>query len=116
MTQIDDETRVRHILQAARRARELVEGRKREDLEADDVLGLALVRLLEIVGEGARGVSPHLRARHPAVPWTEMIATRNRVIHAYYSVDMDIVWHIATSELPFLISQLEELQAIEGFQ
>ena len=116
MTQIDDETRVRHILHAARRARELVEGRKREDLEADDVLGLALVRLLEIVGEGARGVSPHLRARHPAVPWTEMIATRNRVIHAYYSVDMDIVWHIATSELPFLISQLEELQAIEGFQ
>jgi uncharacterized protein with HEPN domain len=91
MTQIDDETRVRHILQAAQRARELVEGCRREDLEADDVLGLALVRLLEILGEGSRGVSPNLRARHPAVPWREMIATRNRVIHAYFSVDLDIV-------------------------
>ena len=63
MTQIDDATRIRHMLVAARRTRELLEGRDRQDLDSDDVLGLALVRLLEILGEAAGGTSPGVRPR-----------------------------------------------------
>jgi uncharacterized protein with HEPN domain len=115
MTQIDDATRVRHILDAANRARNLLEGHSRQDLDSDDVLGLALVRLLEILGEAARGVSPELRTRYPAIPWHQLVSTRNRMIHAYFSVDMDIVWSIIEGDLPSLIHQLEHVVASEGW-
>jgi uncharacterized protein with HEPN domain len=114
MTQIDDHTRLRHMMDAAHRAHELALGHRRQDLDADDVLGLALVRLLEILGEAARGVSTGLRDAHPEIPWRQIIGTRNRVIHAYFAVDMDIVWQIITVELPPLIAQLDKLLSSEG--
>jgi uncharacterized protein with HEPN domain len=109
MTRIDDVTRIRHMLDAASRAYTLTEGRERSDLEEDDVLGLAIVRLLEILGEAARGVSSEMQKRHPEIPWQLIVGTRNRVIHAYFNVDMDIVWHILSDDLPSLRHQLEEI-------
>lgn len=104
MTQIDDETRLHHMLDAIKRARNIARGRERADLERDDVLGLAVVRLLEILGEAARGMSGELQVRHPEVPWEHIIGTRNRVIHAYFNVDMNIVWHILAEDLSPLCS------------
>jgi len=98
MSQIDDRTRLLHMVAAARRALELAQSTSREGLERDDVVALALVRLLEIIGEAARGMSAALRERHPEVPWREIVGTRNRVIPAYFSVDLDIVWQIARVE------------------
>jgi len=113
MTYIDDRTRLHHMLDAAQRARELAEGRTRDDFETNNMPGLALVRLLEILGEAARGISPELRARHGDVPWNRIIATRNRIIHAYFDVDMDIVWQIVTEELPSLTEQLQQILLVE---
>lgn len=74
MPKIDDTTRIHHMVDASRRARELVVGKPRQQLDSNDVLGLALVRLLEILGEAANGVSPELRERHPDVPWRQIIS------------------------------------------
>jgi uncharacterized protein with HEPN domain len=93
----------------AREATDLVAGKARGDLDADRVLALALVRLLEIVGEAANRVPAQERDRHPAVPWSQVIGLRNRLIHAYDHVDLDILWEILTRHLPALVAELDAI-------
>jgi uncharacterized protein with HEPN domain len=76
----------------------LTEGKTR-DLEKNEMLTLSLVRLLEIVGEAA-DVSEGFRKEHPDIPWRSMVGIRNRLIHGYFDVDLDIVWDTARKDLP----------------
>lgn len=101
-----DRIRLLHMLEHAREAMQLVAGRNRSDLDTDRVLSLALVRLLEIVGEAAARVSSEARARHPAIPWSEIVSLRNRLIHGYDAVDMDVLWSIVNIDLPTLVRGL----------
>lgn len=105
----DDATSVVHILEAARKARGFVAGKKREDLEKDEKLALSLVRLLEIIGEAASGVSDGYRTKHADIPWKKMVGLRNRLIHGYFDIDLDIIWDTVTGDLPPLIKKLEKL-------
>lgn len=109
MTKADDLVRLRHMLDAARKATSLVERRERSDLDKDEMLALALVRLLEILGEAAKRVSKEVRADHPQVAWPAIAGTRDRLIHGYFEVDLDIVWSIVTRDLPPLIAALERM-------
>ncbi len=84
----------------AREAVSLVQGRTRENLESDRLLNLALVRLLEILGEAANRVPAEDRSRYPRIPWSQIVGLRNRLIHAYDQVDFDILWQIVTKDLP----------------
>ena len=111
MSEISPVDRLQHMLDAARKAGEFVQGKTRADLDRDDMLMLALVRLLEVVGEAATGVPDDLRQRAPKIPWKEIAGTRNRLIHGYFDVDADIVWEIVTHDLPSLIAELEQLTA-----
>jgi uncharacterized protein with HEPN domain len=94
------------MLEYSREATRLVAGRSRRDLDADRVLNLALVRLLEIVGEAAAKVTPEARARYPVIPWAGIVGLRNRLIHGYDSVDFDVLWRIVESDLPSLVAVL----------
>jgi uncharacterized protein with HEPN domain len=94
---------------AAREAMALAGGKVRADLDRDRLLNLALVRLLEIVGEAAARVTPALRGSHPEVPWPQIVGLRNRLIHGYDSVDFDILWAILTGDLPPLVAALDAL-------
>ena len=102
-----DKVRLLHVLDHAREARDLVSGRARADLDTDRVLSLALVRLLEVIGEAASRLSQEARAQRPETPWGEIISLRNRLIHGYDSVDLDILWNILQDDLPELIRALE---------
>ena len=106
---IPDEIRLRHMLDAARKAAELVRGKSRPVLDQDEVLALALVRLVEIIGEAASGTSTAVRTGNPQIPWHAVSAARNRLIHGYFDVDYDILWQILTISIPELISHLEKL-------
>ena len=108
MSREGDPARLRHMLDAASRAVELIEGKQRKDLDQDDVLVLALTRLLEITGEAAKYVSPAVQERHGAIPWREISGTRDRLIHGYFDVDLDIVWEIVSVDLPQLLPRLRE--------
>ncbi|MHB8381610.1 MAG: HepT-like ribonuclease domain-containing protein, partial [Candidatus Binataceae bacterium] len=88
------------MLDHAREAVDMIVGKHREDLDADRKLNLALVRLLEIVGEAASRTSPDERAQSPHIPWTQIVGLRNRLIHGYDSVDFDILWQIVSHDLP----------------
>jgi uncharacterized protein with HEPN domain len=104
-----DSIRLRHMLDAARKAIEFSEGRTREDLDRDEMYALALVRLIEIVGEAARAVSQRTKDDCPAVPWRAIVGTRDRLAHGYFDVDLDIVWAIVTAHLPDLVREVERL-------
>ncbi len=97
------------MLDAARKAVAFLEGRSRRDLDSDELLALALARLLEIVGEAAKGVPEDVRQTHPKIPWRAIAGTRDRLIHAYFDVNLDILWAVVTTELPALITELEKL-------
>jgi uncharacterized protein with HEPN domain len=106
MTRHNDEIRLRHMLDYASEAMEMVRGRSREDLDRDRMLELALVRLVEVVGEAARRVSEEGRARYPSIPWRYTGDMRNRLIHGYDTVDLDILWDVLHIDLPPLVVQL----------
>lgn len=82
------------------------EGRTRPDLDTHRQLELSLIRLLEVIGEAANRLSAEDRVRFPEVPWADIISLRNRLIHGYDAVDLDIVWQVVTGDLPTLIDQL----------
>jgi uncharacterized protein with HEPN domain len=109
MATTDDVTRLKHMLEAAQKAVYFTQDRSRGDLDADEVLALALVRLLEIVGEAARNISDSVKEKYPAVPWKPIAGTRDRLVHGYFDVDLDIVWQIITADLPRLTSSLEQI-------
>ena len=72
---------------------------------------LALLRALEVIGEAASRVSQPLRDGHPEVPWAQIVALRNRLIHGYDAVDADRLWQILTSDVPKLITDLQRILA-----
>ena len=109
MSRHDDSVRLRHILDAARKAVSLTVGKTRAEIVADDVAQLALARLLEIVGEAAGKVSPEFCAAHPELPWAEMSGLRNRLAHAYFDVDLDVLLDIVEKDLPPLVKKIEAL-------
>ena len=102
-----DKVRIRHILDASKEAVEFTKGRSRAELDSDRKLNLSLVRLLEVIGEAARGMSDEFRTQHPELPWKKMVGMRDRLIHGYYDVDLDVVWETATEDLPELVNRLE---------
>ncbi len=104
---------LRHMLDHAREAVALAQGKSRADLDTDRLLNLALVRLLEIVGEAAGRVPKELCALHPEIPWPQIISLRNRLIHGYDSVDFNILWQIIANDLPSLIPALAAIIASE---
>lgn len=89
-------------------------GRTRSDLDTDRMLVLSLVKSIEIIGEAASRVSPECRSECPAIAWTDVIAMRNRLIHAYFDINLDIVWQTAKEELPPLITELERVLSSRG--
>lgn len=107
MARVDPLIRVEHMLDRAREAVDMTGGRSRSDMDTNRMLNLALVRLMEVIGEAAGRVPENFRSRHPQVPWRDITDLRNRLIHGYDSVDFDRLWTIIQDDLPRLIEQLE---------
>ncbi|MBI2568416.1 MAG: DUF86 domain-containing protein [Candidatus Schekmanbacteria bacterium] len=109
MSKRDDRVSLGDMLDHAREAVALLGAAGREELATDRLRQLALVRPLEIVGEGARRVSPKTQQRHCSIPWAAVVGMRDRLIHGYDVVDLDIVWDTITTDLPPVIEALEAI-------
>jgi uncharacterized protein with HEPN domain len=109
----DDRVRVRHMIEAAELIAKFISGRGRADFDTDEMLLFAVVRAIEIIGEAASKVSDKTRAATPTVPWKAIAGMRNRVIHAYFDVDKDIVWKAAAEEIPALLDKLRSLPELD---
>ena len=106
---VDDRVRFQHMFDAALEALSFVAGRERRDLDADRMLVLALVKSIEIIGEAGARVSEEGRNATPDVPWSEIVAMRNRLVHAYFNVNLDVVWATVREDLPALVVALEDV-------
>lgn len=95
----------------ARKAIEYTRALDRDGFSADSLRRDATLRNLELLGEAATHIPPQVRASHPHLPWRQVIATRNRLIHAYLGIDDDVIWSIVRDDLPAL---LEGLQSLRG--
>jgi uncharacterized protein with HEPN domain len=81
----------------------------RDEFFSDSMRQDAVIRNLEVMGEAVRKVSTETREAHPEVPWRQIAATRDRVIHGYFTVDLEIVWEIVATELPRLREALTQI-------
>ena len=104
-----DHIRIRHMRDAAQQALLFIQGETRRSLDENIMLVFALVKAIEIIGEAASQVSADFQEAHPQIPWQVIIGMRNRLIHAYFDVNLDIVWETVTEDLPPLIAELERL-------
>lgn len=101
----DDAERLADMLEAAEKLEE--QGSKgRDRFDQDEIVQLALVHLVQIIGEAASRVSDDLRQRHPEIPWRHVVGMRNRVVHGYFEVDLDLLWDVITLDIPKLRTQL----------
>jgi uncharacterized protein with HEPN domain len=105
----DDRVRVLHAMEAAQKAVSFLDGREREDVDTDEMLSLAVVRLLEIVGEAASQITQEFRRQHADVPWRYMTELRNRLIHGYFDINLDVVWDTVNTDFPPMIAELERV-------
>ena len=104
-----DAVRLRHMLDAAREAIAFAHGRLRTDLDEDRQLVLALVKAIEIIGEAACQVSSATRQQLPDIPWDDIVGMRHRLVHAYFDINLDILWKTVEEDLPPLIAVLAQV-------
>lgn len=91
---------------AAQEALSFARGRTRADLDSDRQLVLSLVKDVEIIGEAAYQVSSGTRDALPEIPWEDIIGMRHRLVHAYFDINLNILWKTVQEDLPYLLDKL----------
>jgi uncharacterized protein with HEPN domain len=107
----DDRIYVGHMFDHASQALDILQGKNRDDYDADPILRLALTHLVQIIGEAARRVQPPFRESHPEIPWKQIVGMRHKVVHDYISIDFGILWIVVSQDLPALVPKLEAILA-----
>jgi len=105
----EDSVRVQHMIEAAQAAIDFASGRQAGELASDRMLLFSLVRAIEVIGEAAGKVSEEVRRSSPEIPWAMIVSMRNRLIHAYFDIDREILWKTVSNELPPLLARLNAL-------
>lgn len=101
------------ILESSRAALDYMRGKTWDEFSKDAILQDAVVRRLEIIGEAAGKVSSATQKKYASLPWQAMKGTRNRVIHEYDSIELDIIWDIVQKDLPLLVNELQKIVSSE---
>src|SRR5262245_56052783 len=105
----DDALVMGQMLDVATRIRALVRGQTRKAFEADEVRHLALLHLIQVLGEAASRTAADFRDEHPELPWGHMIGMRNRIVHGYDDIDPEIIWRVATDDIEPVFAALERI-------
>jgi uncharacterized protein with HEPN domain len=102
---------VEDILDAMDKAEILVDGFSYSEFETDFRTNYAVVRALEIIGEAAKRLPTSLREQYPKIPWRGMAGMRDRIIHGYDTVDLQIVWDVVKKDIPEIKPQIQQILA-----
>ena len=105
----DDKIRLQHMLDAANEAASFARGKKRSDLDDNRMLVLSLVKDIEIIGEAAYQIPQATREQLQDIPWDDIVGMRHRLVHAYFDINLDILWQTVQEDLPGLIALLNPL-------
>jgi len=102
---------VEDILDAMDKAEVLVKGYTYRDFEEDFRTNFAVIRALEIIGEATKRLPMSLRVQYPEIPWTGMAGMRDRIIHGYDTVDLQIVWDVVEKDIPEIKPHIQQILA-----
>ena len=105
----EDRIRLLHMVEASQAALQFMTGCQRGDLQTDQMLLFAVLRAIEVIGEAANRVSEDIRLANANIPWNAIVGMRNRLIHAYFDVDTDMVWETVQVEIPAVLVKLKAL-------
>lgn len=104
-----DQVYIQHILDAIQKIEKYIQGADFEAFSNNSMMCDAVAKELEIIGEAASKCSASFRKEHPKIPWSEVVGMRNRLIHEYFGVDLDVVWTTCQEDLPLLKKVLAEI-------
>ncbi len=105
----DDRLTSGQMLDVVQRIRAVIQGQTRAAFETDEVRQLALLHLIQMLGEAASRTSAAFRDAHPELPWAQIVGIRNRIVHGYDHVDPDIIWRVATEDVEPVLAALERI-------
>lgn len=106
-----DIIRLYHIRDAAKEVLMFAAQTSKELLPVNRHYLLAIVKSLEMIGEAAGKVSPEVQKLGPQIPWRSMIGMRNRLIHSYFDINLEILWQTVENDVPTVLEQVEKLIA-----
>ena len=104
-----------HIQEAMAKIARYVKGVDESGFMADDLLQDGVIRNIEIIGEAVTKLTPELRAKYPEVPWGDIAGMRHRLIHAYMSVNLEIVWDTIQQTIPAFRAKVAAVRQETGF-
>ncbi|HJX26598.1 MAG TPA: DUF86 domain-containing protein [Thermoanaerobaculia bacterium] len=107
MPKRDSDLLMEDILEAVRKISRYTDGMAQSDFLQDEKTIDAVVRNLEVVGEATRHLPEDFISRHPDVPWRQIAGLRNRIVHEYFGLDLEIIWQVIRHDLPTLQARLE---------
>jgi len=110
MKKRDDSVFVMHILDSINAIGEFSKNISRRDLESNRLKQSAIVREIEIIGEASKNISEEFKKRHKEIPWREISGTRDKIIHHYFGLNLDMIWEIVTEDLPDLKNKLNKIK------
>jgi uncharacterized protein with HEPN domain len=98
----NDQVYLEHILEAISKIENFVDGLKKVDFDQNVLIQDAVIRNVEIIGEATKRISKQFTRLHPEIPWQDMAGMRDKLIHDYLDVDLDVVWKTVEIDLPLL--------------
>lgn len=110
MNDKDDLAFVKHILDGIEAIEKFSKNINKKTLRSNRLKQSAIIREIEVIGEAVKNISLSLKNKHPEIEWREIVGTRDKMIHHYFGVDLDIVWEIIKNDLPDLKEKILEIK------
>lgn len=100
---------IEDIIESMNKIKEFTKNLSYQDFEKDDKTIFAVVRALEVIGEAVKSVPKQIKEKYPEIPWKDMAGMRDRLIHEYFGVKIDVVWTTIEDEIPVLKPKFQKI-------
>jgi len=100
---------IKHILESIDKIEAFSKNLSKKTLSKNELKQYAIIRAIEVIGESVKNLPDSLKNKYPNVPWKEIAGTRDKMIHHYFGVDLNIVWDIVSKEIPKLKEDIKDI-------